>query len=202
MWLNPAEDPYDLIKICAIEAGGFSLVAPSLEKAKTSNKPPKFYLDKTIETVSTRTGDIKIKNRALAALTKLYDSNPTKLRYVAKVVDTNSLQYNNSTPNDVVYENMDSYIHAEGVEGNMDRAVTSFLDAVGCNMETLKIRSIVKDSSFFKYIVTKSDGHIYHNKKNVLMGRNVSDVVEFLKNPLNEDILDDLTKECENYWKS
>jgi hypothetical protein len=69
-------------------------------------------------------------------------------------------------------------------------------------METLKIRSIVKDSSFFKYITHKSDGHIYHTKKNALMGRNVSDVVEFLKNPLNEDILDDLTKQCENYWKS
>ena len=34
------------------------------------------------------------------------------------------------------------------------------------------------------------------------MGRNVSDVVEFLKNPLNEDVLDDLAKQCENYWKS
>ena len=69
-------------------------------------------------------------------------------------------------------------------------------------METLKIKSIVKDSSFYKEIISKSDGHIYHTKKNALMGRNVSDVVEFLKNPLNEDILDDLTKSCETYWKS
>ena len=34
------------------------------------------------------------------------------------------------------------------------------------------------------------------------MGRNVSDVVEFLKNPLNEDILDDLIKTCEKYWNT
>ena len=195
-------DPYDRIKLHAIEAGGFSLIAKSYEDAKARPKPPKFYLDKEEETVSSRTEYKKIRNKALSELQKLFDKNSTKLFYVAKVIDASSTQYKKSTPLDVMYENMDSYIHGEGVEGNMDRAVTSFLDAVACNMETLKIRSIVKDSSFFKYIVTKSDGHIYHNKKNVLMGRNVSDVVEFLKNPLNEDILDDLTKECENYWKS
>ena len=58
------------------------------------------------------------------------------------------------------------------------------------------------DDELYKAISTKSDGHIYHTKKNALMGRNVSDVVEYLKNPLNEDILDDLTKSCEQYWKS
>ena len=97
---------------------------------------------------------------------------------------------------------MDEFIHGEGAESNMERAVKTFLDAAGTDMETLKLKSIVKDSSFFKYIVNKSDGHIYHNKKNVMLGRNVSDIVEYLKNPLNEDILDDLSASCEKYWKS
>ena len=35
-----------------------------------------------------------------------------------------------------------------------------------------------------------------------MLGRNISDIVEYLKNPLNEDILDDLSASCENYWKS
>ena len=69
-------------------------------------------------------------------------------------------------------------------------------------IKKLKIKSIVRDSSFFKYITTKSDGYIYHVKTQNLLGRNVSDVIEHLKNPLHEDILDDLTKQCENYWKS
>ncbi len=195
-------DPYDRIKLCAIEAGGFSLVAKSYEDAKSKPKPPKFYLDKEEETVSTRTEYKKLRNKALSELQKLFDKNSTKLFYVAKVVDASSTQYKKSTPLDILYENMDEYIHGDAAESNMERAVTTFLDIVGCDMETLKIRSIVKDSSFFKYITHKSDGHIYHTKKNALMGRNVSDVVEFLKNPLNEDILDDLTKQCENYWKS
>jgi hypothetical protein len=195
-------DPYDRIKLCAIEAGGFSLVAKSYEDAKSKPKPPKFYLDKEEETVSTRTEYKKLRNRALSELQKLFDKNSTKLFYVAKVVDASSTQYKKSTPLDILYENMDEYIHGDAAESNIERAVTTFLDIVNCDMETLKIRSIVKDSSFFKYITHKSDGHIYHTKKNALMGRNVSDVVEFLKNPLNEDILDDLTKQCENYWRS
>ena len=195
-------DPYDRIKLCAIEAGGFSLVAKSYEDAKSKPKPPKFYLDKEEETVSTRTEYKKMRNKALSELQKLFDKNSTKLFYVAKVVDASSTQYKKSTPLDILYENMDEFIHGDGAESNVERAVTNFLDIVGTDMETLKIRSIVKDSSFFKYITHKSDGHIYHTKKNALMGRNVSDVVEFLKNPLNEDILDDLTKSCETYWKS
>ena len=195
-------DPYDRIKLAAIEAGGFSLVAKSYEDAKSKPRPPKFYLDKEEETVSTRTEYKKMRNKALAELQKLFDKNSTKLFYVAKVVDATSTQYKKSTSLDILYENMDTYIHGDGAESNVERAVTGFLDVVNTDMESLKIRSIVKDSSFFKYISHKSDGHIYHTKKNALMGRNVSDVVEFLKNPLNEDILDDLTKECEKYWNS
>jgi len=197
-----ANDPYDRIKLYAIEAGGFSLIAKSYEDAKAKPRPPKFYLDKDAETVSSRTEYKKIRNKALAELQKLFDKNSTKLFYVTKVVDASSTQYKKSTPLDILYENMDTHIHGEGAESNIERAVTQFLDAVGSDMESLKIRSIVKDSSFFKYIITKSDGHIYHNKKNVMLGRNVSDVVEFLKNPLNEDILDDLTSSCEKYWNT
>tara|TARA_R110000823_G_scaffold21133_11_gene63974 strand:- start:491 stop:1513 length:1023 start_codon:yes stop_codon:yes gene_type:complete len=201
LYLDPI-DPYDRIKLHAIEAGGFSLVAKSYEDAKARPKPPKFYLDKEEETVSSRTEYKKMRNKALAELQKLFDKNSTKLFYVAKIVDATSTQYKKSTSLDVLYENMDSHIHGEGSESNMERAVTSFLDVVKSDMESLKIRSIVKDSIFFKYIITKSDGHIYHNKKNIMLGRNVSDIVEYLKNPLNEDVLDDLTEACEKYWRS
>ena len=33
-----------------------------------------------------------------------------------------------------------------------------------------------------------------------MMGRTSTDVVEFLKNPLNEELLIDLTKKVEKYW--
>jgi hypothetical protein len=35
-----------------------------------------------------------------------------------------------------------------------------------------------------------------------MLGRNPSDVVEFLKNPLNEDVLKDLNNNVERLWNS
>jgi hypothetical protein len=201
VFLDP-NDPYDRIKLYAIEAGGFSIVAKSFDDARSRAVPPKFYLDKQEQTVVARTEYKKMRNKALSELQKLFDKNSTKLFYVAKVVDGNSTQYRKSTPNDVMYENMDLYINGEGVESNKERAAKSFLEAVGMDMETLKIKSIVRDSVFFKYIINKADGYIYHAKTNAMLGRNVSDVVEYLKNPLNEDVLTDLNKACEKFWTS
>ena len=43
---------------------------------------------------------------------------------------------------------------------------------------------------------------LYHTKSSSLLGRNVADVVEFLKNPLNEDLLVKLLGEIESLWQS
>jgi len=201
VYLDPNK-PFDRIKLLAIEAGGFAMIAKSFDDARSKAVPPKFYLDKEEETVMVRTEYKKLRNKAYSELQKLYDKNSTKLFYVAKVVDANSSQYRKSTPLDVIYENMDRYIAGDGAESNKERAAKTFIDAINLDMETLKIKSIVRDSSFFKYIITKPDGYIYHAKLNALLGRNVSDVIEHLKNPLNEDVLKDLIQACEKYWNT
>ena len=200
LYLNPKENPYDLIKVKAIEAGGFSICAKSYEDATNMSRPCKFYLDKYIDTVATRTEGKKLRNRALSALDTLYNKNPKKLLYVCKVVDAYSAQYKSSTPNDAMYENMDAFINGDGVEKNKLRAAETFTNAVELDMETLKLKCIVKDASFYKFIAPKADGMIYHLEQVAVMGRNVSDVIEFLKNPLNESILEDLQEKVEKYW--
>ena len=199
LFLDPT-DPYDRIKIYAIEAGGFDLVAKSYEDAKTKIRAPKFYLDKEEQTVSSRTEYKKMRNKALSELETLSNKNTTKLFYIAKVVDAHSVQYRKSTPTDVIYENMDKHINGEGTESNMERAVKSFLDAVKSDMQSLKLRAIVKDSAYYKLITNKSDGYLYHTKSGSILGRNVSDVVEYLKNPMNEDIYKALNEEIEKLW--
>ena len=176
------------------------MIASSYEQARSVAVPPKFYLDKYVETVSTKTEVKKLKNKAIAELDKLFNKNQNKLFYVAKAVDANSVQYKKSTPNDVIYDNMDKYINGEGVERNLKRAANTFLDAVNLDMETLKIKAIVKDSTFYKFITAKADGFIYHTDSSTQMGRTPSDCVEFLKNPLNEQILVDLIKKIEKLW--
>ncbi len=200
VFLDPAKDPYDLIKLYGIEAGGFSIVARSYEDARSRAVAPKFYLDKTVDTVSTKTEVKKLKNKALSELQKLYDKNANKLLYVAKVVDANSVQYKKSTPNDIIYDNMDKFINGEGVESNLKRAAASFLDTAALDMETLKLKAIIRDATFYKMIATKTDGFIYHIESSAMMGRTPSDCVEFLRNPLNESILISLTKSVEKFW--
>ena len=138
IYLDPSTDPYDLIKLYAIEAGGFSIVAPNLKTAK-GTPGCKFYLDKLEDTVGTRTELSKLRNRALAALTTMFDSENKKLFYVAKVCDANSTQYNNSTAHDVIYENMDAFIHGDGHDRNQRRAAQMFLDTSRLSMEDLKL---------------------------------------------------------------
>jgi hypothetical protein len=200
VYLNPAGDPFDLIKLKAIEAGAFSIVAKSWEDAQNMARPPKFYLDKTIDSVATRTQTKKLRNKALSELDKLYTKNITKLMYVCKVVDVHSAQYKKSTPIDIMYENMDVYINGEGIERNELRAAESFLKAAELDMETLKLKSLVKDASFFKMLAPRADGMIYHIPSSTMLGRNPSEVVEYLRNPLNENILIDLMNSIEDYW--
>jgi hypothetical protein len=199
--LDPEKNPFDLLKLCAIEAGGFSMVCRSYEDARNKAVAPKFYLDKTIDTISNKTEVKKIRNRALAELESLFRSKQNKLMYVAKVVDANSVQYKKSTPNDVIYDNMDKFITGAGVESNLKRAAESFLNTAALDMETLKIKSLIKDSTFYKLIAPKSDGLLYHMSTSTIMGRNASECLEFLKNPLNDKVLADLLEVVEDYWK-
>lgn len=202
VYLDAANDPYDLIKLRAIEHGGFSIIAKSLQHARSEAPRFKFYLDKFEETASIKTELKKLKNKAFAELQKMFDKNTNKLFYVCKVIDANSTQYKKSTPLDVLYDNMDKYISGESVETNKRQTAQKFLDTCLLDMETLKLRSVIKDANFYKLIATRGDGNIYHMKSGSMLGKNPSDILMYLKNPLNEEILLDVVTNTEKYWNS
>ena len=197
LYLDPSTDPYDLIKLYAIEAGGFSIIAPSLRAAKQQGSF-KFYLDKLEDTVSSRTEISKLRNRALAALTSMYDSNNSKLFYVAKVVDADSVQYNKSVANDIIYENMDNFIHGFGSDNNKRRSAQSFLDASRMDMQDLKIKSAIKDAVFYNFIKLGADGTYFYQSGRI--GKTTEDMLHYFKNPINEEQLVKLLNDVEYYW--
>jgi hypothetical protein len=199
-YLDPSKNPYDLIKLYAIEAGGFSMVAKSLEDAQRMSKPPKFYLDKYEETISTRTASRKLKNKALAELQTLYDKNSNKLLYVTKMIDPGSPQYIKSTPNDVLYERMDDFINGNSFERNTEKAAELFLETARKTIKELKLGALIKDAVYYKVIVHKSDGHMYHQATQSMMGKNSSDIVEYLNNPMNDEILKQIMDVVEAEW--
>lgn len=201
IFLNPKKDPMDLIKFMAIEAGGFDLIAKSYEDARAMAKPPKWYLDKEVDTVAARTEGKKLKNKATSVLESLFNKSPKKLFYVCKVLEGRlATQFKHSTSPDTLYDVLDEYINGNGVETNKNRAAQSFIDTCKLDMESLKLKALVKDASFYNIIVAKPDGMLYHSKTSSMLGRNVSDVVEHLKNPLNEDVLVHVMNEVESYW--
>lgn len=202
MFLDPVKDPYDLIKLYAINAGGFSIIAKSLKEAKESNTPYKFYLDTAEESLSTRTELSKLKNKALVALQNMYDSNVSKLMYVSKICDADSVQYVKATPNDVLYENMDQYINGFGAESSKKRAASQFIDVASLTMEELKIRALIKDSLYYRFITTKAGGWIEPIDSGIKLGKTPSECLQFLKNPENEESLMSLLEKVEPYWNS
>ena len=199
-YLQPDKDAYDLIKLHAINAGGFSMIAKSFDDARTRSVPPKFYLDISEETVVVKTELKKMRNKALAELQKMYDKNANKLLYVAKILDISSTLYTKGTPNDILYDNMDKYINGETVEKNKKLTAEKFLEVSSNDLTTLKLRAIAKDAAYHKYIVTKPDGFIYHLSSSTMLGRNLADVVEFLKNPTNEQITAQIISKVEEHW--
>lgn len=199
-FMDPAKDPYDLIKLHAIDAGGFTIIATSLKAAQDMAVAPKFYLDRHEETVTTRNSLKKIRNKALATLQDLFDKDSTKLLYVAKVIDPGSSTFKKSTSNDHLYGIMDDYINGLGIDKDKKYAAQHFVDVAKQSVGDLKLRAMVKDAAFYKFIATKADGYIYHMDTATMLGKNPADIVEYLKNPLNEDVLVAIQEPVEKEW--
>jgi hypothetical protein len=202
VFLDPEVDPYDRIKLYAIRAGGFSIVSSSLKEAKQNPKGVKFYLDTLEETLTTRTELSKVRNRALVELQKMFDSNQSKLMYVAKICDANSTQYSKSTPNDVMYENMDDYVNGHGSEANKKKAAQNFLDVSTLSMEEIKIRALVKDCLFYRFLLTKAGGWIEPLDSGIRLGKRPSECLDYLMDPKNEETLLSLMDKVEPYWNA
>lgn len=198
-FLDP-NNPHDLIKIRAIDDGGFSIIARSYEEAKRSGGKKKFYLDRFDETVGVKTEVKKTKNKAISVLQDIFDTNVNKLFYMAKVLDTNSAQYKKSTPNDIIYDNMDKFINGEGFERSALKASKMFLDLSKQDLSDIKLRAVAKDMLYYKVGYAKADGFIYHKGTNTILGRTIADVVEFLNNPANDDLSRDIIDKVQVFW--
>ena len=198
-YLDP-KNAHDLILIHAIQAGGFLCVAPSMEAARNAVEPPKWYLDKEEETAGIKTEVKKLRNQAGAELQKLYDKDQTKMFYVTKLCAVNSLSYRKSTPNDIMYDDCDKYINGETVDKNKKLTAEKFIEYCKQPLAQLRVQAIVKDSTEMQLLTYKTDGQLYYNATGTPMGKSVNDVVKFLENPLNNDVLSSITDTVEEEW--
>jgi hypothetical protein len=200
IFLDPIKNTDHLLTLLAIENGGYPGIAKSFEDAKSGPRDKKWFLDKQSDTVGTRATSSKLKNQALGILEQLSEENPRKLLFIAKLSEANSIQYHYSTLPSVVYDNMDSFITGKASESVIKKAAGLFLAYSEMDMRELKVRSMIKDATFYKHLITKGDGLIYKKNDNTMLGRNSSEVYEYLINPLNEGVLDSLLTAIEATW--
>ena len=200
--LEPQKKITDLLKYISIKAGGYPEIVKSYEDAKTKSKSPKFYMDELEQTVTLQVEVSKLRNLAGSELQKLYEKNTSKLMYICKAIDPNPAQYRKSTPVDVMYQNMDKYINGETVDKDKKKTSQRFLDICNLDMETLKIRALISDAHYYKHIALKGDGMIYDMEGMSALGKNNEQVVEYLKNPLNEDVFKRLLERVEKNWNN
>ena len=96
---------------------------------------------------------------------------------------------------------MDSYINGNGAEKSKQKAAKTFIKSSNVKLKDLTLQVMVKDLLAANVFTTKSDGYIYHRDTNAKVSTTKEGVVEYLKNPKNDEILKS-TKEEFDYLMS
>ena len=69
-------------------------------------------------------------------------------------------------------------------------------------MEELKIRALIKDALYYRFITSKAGGWIEPIDSAIRLGKTPAECLEFLKNPQNEETLMSILDKVEPYWAS
>lgn len=200
VYLYPMTNPMDMIKLMAIEAGGFSSIAPSYDHAMSMPQPPKFYLDMNKATVSAKTIVKRLKNKAIGLLDDISVKTPVKLLYILKLLDNGAVSYKKSTDADVIYSALDDYINGLGAEHNKEKACNRFIEIAEKTIGEVKLRAVIKEAMFYKIIAQKGDGMYCHISSGTMVGRNNAEIYNSLSNVGNSDIMRKVVEEVEERW--
>jgi hypothetical protein len=197
--LNP-HDPHELILIIAAEAGGFDDIAGSFEEAKGSPKPPKFYLEKKRDAEIDEAKVKQLRDRAVYELMKVFMEEPQRLFVLAKNLLPISNSYRKTDAVLTWYGHLSSFIDGSGVEMDKKKAPGKFLNIIQKPEEYLNIRAYVLEAAYLKKIITKADNKIYNRETDTLLGANLEEVVEYLRQPTNQVELDNIMEQIDAIW--
>lgn len=199
LYLDPRK-PEDLIVIIAAEGGGFDDIAPSLEDAKKMVKPPKFYLEKRRD-VRINEGKLKIsRDNAIYELYKIRMEQPQRLFLLAKNILPIANSYRKTDKIEILYGELSDFIEGISIEKNKKKAPVTFKNYVEKSDEYLTVRAYVLEAIFLKHFVTKSDNKIYIRETGSMLGGNIEECIEHLKNPMNQNDLNFVEEKIESIW--
>jgi len=181
--LDPT-NPKDEILIHSIKAGGFTGIAPNLEKAKEGDY--KYYL-RQVNSDSDLTVERKRSiARAKGELSKMDSEDSHKMYLVAKALLNPNNEFTPSTPKGILFDKLDQFIEGTIVKDNKKGTVKQFLDTCKQDKETLYIQGLVKDALYFFIITRDSDGYFYNKETEARAGKNEKEIVKYLSNPVHQ----------------
>jgi hypothetical protein len=194
--------PKDELLYHAVKAGGFELVAPDYDTARTSPKEFKYYMRKEDEDA-----DIKIRftiliNEAKSKLNEMYHTDPALMFRIAKVILPSSTSFKPTTAPGLIYQKLNDFIEGKVVKTTKRETATQFISACSTDRETLTITGLVQDAIYYSIIVQEKDGHFYNRETEARYGKTVKEIVAFLKNPINSSDLENITKRVETKWRN
>jgi hypothetical protein len=193
--------PEDLIKYYCLKARGYDQIATSYEEAKNSPKIYKFYLHEEEEVLSIQVELTKIRNKAISKITELYEEDPQKLIFVGKYTLPSSKGYKLTTITDLVYKDLDMYIRGDISVLNLKEYPQKVLKACDLSKSDLRIICLVKDAIHYKDLYISNDNMYINKHTQTICGRNENEIIEYLKNPINNDELIRLEQVMEHRWK-
>lgn len=192
----------DRLRLYIIEAGGYGLVAPSLEKAKGSGYT--FYLDKVEDTAKEEAKDFIDRDKAGASLAIMYEKDQNKLFYITKLISAYPLQWKKTLDGSVpalMYRECTNYLNGEGIQKSKKEAIKYFNELCKQDIDALKLKCMVSDGFKNGALSIDSTGSITFTPTNTNLGKGESNVLAFLNaGGENEPIYQQLLTQCEQYW--
>lgn len=135
------------------------------------------------EEVTDKVMSIRNKNRAIAELELLYTDNPSKLNAIGRYLN---LPVRENTPNDNVYDIINTFIQTEGPE--------LFIHAMSISTEEINTKILFR--SALKHKVIRQNGSIFQ-RGNITIGNSEQKAVEYLLDPSNSGELLSIQEELE-----
>jgi hypothetical protein len=192
-------NPKTELLLHCIRGGGFTTVAPSLEKAYKIGA--QFYLVEPVEFIENRISNSKTISKAIATLERINDSKSfDDLFYLAKYILPVEKAYTRHTPKGLMWEDLYKYISGEIVKQSKIAGANIFLEANKKSKIELSLTSLVKDAVYYQMLYVNDKGEFKNNETGGVYGTTIERVVAHLQNPAYSHELENVKVRVEKKW--
>lgn len=196
-------NPEDVILYWNIKGGGYDFVAQGLDQARKSNdvKGFKWYLSELEATSAAKIEKKRIRGGAISALDNIYNSRPKLLFYIAKNVLNVDNYFKHSTPIDLIYDKLWDHIEGVHLSNNKIKAASDFIEAAHMDEAELKLRAIVRDAIFFRFLQKRSD-NLFYTESGTAVGKNETEILTNFKFPQYQIDIDTIEDKVTKKWQA